>query len=132
MFRSILSVMFAVGLLAACQTASEKLADSGATPYTKDELTMALSGMTAVWIEGGGYYAPDGTLDTLWKGVRETGTWEITDAGEVCLIVESWGTTMCEAYYHSADGSAITVSHGVLAPASTIQMGNKLDELAAN
>lgn len=63
-----------------------------------------LAGKTVIWDQGGAYYAPDGGLDSLWKGTRESGTWTATDAGEVCWQVPSWGDLPCEAYLHEANG----------------------------
>ena len=127
--KMLIVCMLASMTLAGCMTAGEKLTESGATPYTKEELTTTLSGMTEVWTEGGAYYAPDGSLETLWKGVKESGTLEITEAGEVCWHVASWGKQPCAAFYHSADGSTVTVYKGKTDSPSNLQMGNTVDSL---
>ena len=41
--------------------------------YTKEQTLELVAGKTVVWDpNGGGYYAPDGRLYTLWDGERET------------------------------------------------------------
>lgn len=129
--KLLVGAVFTMGLLAACQTTAEKLIESGAAPYTKEELTMALSNMTVVWEKGGGYYAPDGSLETLWEGDKESGTWEITDAGEVCWHVASWGEMPCEAYYNTGAGT-IVIYKGKQSKPDKLQFGNTLAALASN
>ncbi len=102
-----------------------------ATPFTRSELYTYLAGNTQVWDpNGGAYYAEDGTLQTLWDGVRDDGTWSTTEAGELCWHVYEWGELPCEAYYRSA-GVVIYVYQGDTGPAPELQEGNTLDYLQA-
>tara|TARA_B100000686_G_scaffold294062_1_gene324014 strand:+ start:485 stop:1216 length:732 start_codon:yes stop_codon:yes gene_type:complete len=110
---------------------SKSTAEEGWVPFTKDELHAYLSGKTQVWDpNGGAYYAPDGTLDTLWDGAREGGTWSVTSNGALCWHVASWGELECEAYFHV--GNDVMYSYyGETGLASERQDGNTLDALAA-
>ncbi len=102
-----------------------------ATPFTRGELRTYLVGKTQVWEpNGGAYYADDGTLQTLWDGVRDTGTWSLTGAGELCWHVYDWGELPCEAYYHNGDIVSY-VYQGETGPAPELQEGNTLDYLQA-
>lgn len=101
-----------------------------ARPFTADELTQYLAGKTQVWDQGGAYYAPDWTLETLWAGDREIGTWSVTEDGALCWHIASWGTLECEAYFHNGDIiSATYEGETFLAP--EIHDGNTLDALQA-
>ena len=72
--------------------------------FTKEETTALVSGKTVIWDpNGGAYYAPDGTLKTVWDGERATGTWSVNDEGGVCWQVPGWGTTPCEFYFYKED-----------------------------
>ena len=43
--------------------------------FSREETTALVSGKTVIWDpNGGAYYAPDGTLKTVWDGERVTGT----------------------------------------------------------
>ena len=97
--------------------------------YTREETLEMISGNTVVWNpNGGAYYAPDGTLNTLWDGVREDGTWEVNDEGAVCWKVPSWGNTPCESYYRGKEG-LIAIYGSEESPASEHREGNVLDSL---
>ncbi len=97
--------------------------------FTKEQMIELVSGKTVVWPpNGGAYYDPDGTLDTLWDGAREIGKWEVTEEGTVCWKVPSWGTTPCEAYYMGAEGLRVVYS-GKDTESSEYQEGNTLDSL---
>lgn len=102
-----------------------------ATPFTRGELYTYLAGRTQVWDpNGGAYYAEDGTLQTLWDGVRDNGTWSVTGDGELCWHVHDWGELPCEAYYR--DGDIVSfVYQGDTGPAPELQEGNTLDYLQA-
>ena len=100
-----------------------------ATPFTRSELYAYLAGNTQVWDpNGGAYYAEDGTLQTLWDGERDSGTWSTTVKGELCWHVYNWGELPCEAYYRNA-GVVIYVYQGDTGPAPELQQGNTLDYL---
>ncbi len=101
-----------------------------ATRFTADELSAYIAGKTQVWDQGGAYYAEDGSLETLWAGDRDSGTWSVTDDGALCWHIASWGTLECEAYFHNGDViSATYEGETFLAP--EIQDGNTLDALQA-
>ena len=105
------------------------LVPEGATPFTRSELYTYLAGNTQVWDpNGGAYYAQDGTLQTLWDGERDSGTWSTTEDGELCWHIYNWGELPCEAYYHNA-GAVIYVYQGDMGAAPELQQGNTLDYL---
>ncbi len=102
-----------------------------ATRFTRGELYAYLAGNTQVWDpNGGAHYAEDGTLQTLWDGARDSGTWSTTEHGELCWHIDSWGELPCEAYYHSA-GAIMYAYQGDSGPAPELQEGNTLDYLQA-
>jgi len=115
-------------VLAGCKTTA---GNDDWVAFTKDELHAYLAGNTQVWDpNGGAYYAKDGTLDTLWDGVREGGTWYATGNGALCWDVVSWGELECEGYFHA--GNEVMYSYyGETGLASERQTGNTLDALAA-
>jgi hypothetical protein len=102
-----------------------------ARAFTPKELHNYLSGKTQVWDpNGGAYYAEDGILQTLWDGERDSGTWSITEDGELCWHVDSWGEYPCEAYFHN--GELVSYLYeGDTGPAPELQSGNTLDYLQA-
>ena len=102
-----------------------------ATPFTRGELYAYLAGKTQVWEpNGGAHYAEDGTLQTLWDGVRDSGTWSVTGDGELCWHIHAWGELPCEAYYRR--GEVVTYAYqGETGPAPELQEGNTLDYLQA-
>ncbi len=102
-----------------------------ATPFTRGELHAYLAGKTQVWDpNGGAYYAEDGTLQTLWDGVRDSGTWSSTGEGELCWHVHDWGELPCEAYYHNGDVVSYEYQ-GDTGSAPELQEGNTLEYLQA-
>lgn len=73
--------------------------------FTPEQTLELVSGNTVLWPpNGGAYYAPDGTAHTVWDGVKEDGSWEINEAGELCRHIPSWGKEPCEAYYMTDEG----------------------------
>jgi hypothetical protein len=97
--------------------------------FTTEEAVSLVSGNTVVWPPNGGvYYDPDGKLLTLWDGVKEGGKWEVTDDGEVCWKVLSWGSTPCESYYQSADGLRV-IYQGKDSEADEFREGDVLNSL---
>ncbi len=99
-----------------------------ATPFTQNELYRYLAGMTQVSEPNGAFYDEDATLDILWDGVRETGTWSVTSDGEVCWHIEARGELSCGAYYHNGDVVSI-VYEDQTRPAPKRYRGNLLDSL---
>jgi len=114
--------------LVACKTVGETLVENGATPFTKSETIAYISGKTQVWSKGGAFHATDGSLDTLWSGTREVGTWSVTDEGALCWHIASWGDGACDSYYHDG-GGVTTVYKGTAKPAQALHDGNILDSL---
>ena len=97
--------------------------------FTPQQTTALVSGKTVIWDpNGGAYYFSDGRLDTLWDGVRESGTWQVNDEGAICWDVPSGGPTPCELYYHGDDGLRV-IYQGQDSPASEHREGNVLDSL---
>ncbi len=97
--------------------------------YTQKETRAMISGKTVLWPpNGGAYYMPDGTLMTLWDGVKEEGTWEVNDEGGVCWKVPSWGNVPCEFYYRGKKG-LMAISGSEDSEASEHREGNVLDSL---
>ena len=96
---------------------------------TPEQTTELVSGKTALWPpNGGAYYAPDGTLVTLWDGAIEEGTWEVNEEGGVCWKVPSWGNTPCEFYYRGEEG-LMAIYGSEEGEASEHVDGNVLDTL---
>ena len=131
LFKLVITCAF-VSTLVGCASTGAKLEEQGAVPLTQDELNTLLSGRTEMWTKGAGFYANDGTVDSLWDGTRSSGTWEITDAaGQVCLFVEDWGPQgECSTYYYK-DQELISVYKGKskTRPADSYVAGNVLDTL---
>jgi hypothetical protein len=124
----IVASVLALGAMQACSHSSTQ---EGWVPFTQDELFGYLAGKTQVWVDSGGaYYAEDGTLDTLWDGVREGGTWSVTDNGALCWHVSSWGMLECEAYFH-VGREVMYRYYGETGAVSERQDGNTLDILQA-
>ncbi len=97
--------------------------------YTREETLNMVSGNTAVWpSHGGAYYAPDGTLMTLWDGEKEDGNWEVNDEGGVCWKIPSWGNVPCEYYYRGEKG-LMAIYGSEEDTASEHREGNVLDSL---
>lgn len=97
--------------------------------YTPEQTTALVSGKTAVWENNNGaYYAPDGTLMTLWEGTKEAGKWSVDDKGGICWHVPSWGKTPCEYYFEGPDGLT-AVYQGEESPAVEHRDGDQLDSL---
>lgn len=97
--------------------------------FTQAETTALVSGKTHAWENyNGAYYSPDGRLDTLWDGEKETGTWSVNDKGALCWHVPSWGNEPCESFYMGPEG-LVSVHKGKEAPADELREGNVLNSL---
>ncbi|HJM51068.1 MAG TPA: DUF995 domain-containing protein [Alphaproteobacteria bacterium] len=57
---------------------------------TSSDVKKLLSGKTMKWTYGAGYYAPDGTLEFVWKGNSGSGWWRVVEGGVDCLKVPDW------------------------------------------
>jgi hypothetical protein len=78
--------------------------------FTSSELKQQMSGKTIIWTHGAGYFAPDGTLEFVWKGKRGSGWWRVAEDGFHCLKVPDWwgNEERCDfRSYH--DGGKITI-----------------------
>lgn len=97
--------------------------------YTKEETTALVSGKTHVWENyNGAYYSPDGRVDTLWDGEKESGKWSVNDKGALCWHVPSWGSGPCQSFYMGPDG-LMSVYKGKEEPAEELREGNVLNSL---
>ncbi len=97
--------------------------------FTKTETTALVSGKSVIWEgNGGAYYAPDFTLITKWDGVRERGTWSVTEDGGVCWHITSWGKTPCE-YYFLKDGKLMALYEGEQLEASEHVQGDMTNSM---
>jgi len=93
--------------IAACESTPPKiLSEPGVTRLNEVQTRAHISGNTETWIEGTGYYNPDGEMEMVWRKVRTKGTWEVADDGNVCIKVENW-KPMC--HYYVDDNGAITM-----------------------
>lgn len=78
--------------------------------FTPSELKQLMTGKTIKWTYGAGYYAPDGTLEFVWKGKKGSGWWRVAEDGFSCLKVPDWwgDKEKCDfRNYH--DGDNITI-----------------------
>jgi len=107
LIRLVLTLLTVLGI-AACNATSkgEDLVKEGAKHLSAAEARAHVSGNTEMWDEGPVYYAPDGTLQMDWHKVRSTGSWEVSDNGDVCLKVPTWKG--CH-YYLDLEGVIWTV-----------------------
>ena len=88
----------------------QTLIDEGATRLTSEQARAHVSGNTEFWDQGTVYYNPDGQLDLVWNKVNSTGSWEISDDGNVCFTVPNWNRN-CH-YYLQHNGAIVTVDDG--------------------
>jgi len=94
--------------LTACVTAEEKLIADGATWLDASQVKTHIVGKTEKWSKGGGYYAPNGTIETLWEGAEQSGTYTIAADGTVCYEVETWDK---ECHYYLNKGGKISLMY---------------------
>ncbi|MEM7565097.1 MAG: DUF995 domain-containing protein, partial [Pseudomonadota bacterium] len=98
--------------------------------YTKEQTMELVSGKTHAWENNNGaYYSPDGKLDTVWDGVKESGKWSVNDEGGLCWHIPSWGSSPCEQFFDDPDGTLMSVYQGKEAVADELREGNVLDSL---
>lgn len=89
--------------LASCGTEKQGTIEASTKNLNKSEVLSHVSGNTETWTKGGGYYSPDGQLNVLWKGEESVGQWEVSDGGEVCYVVDTWGPDEeCHRYIREA------------------------------
>ena len=71
-------------------------------PFTDIELKKFLSnksyplgGNTLGQSKGAFYFHPDGKLDALWKGKKETSTWKVEGGSKFCYTLKMFGAREC-------------------------------------
>ncbi len=92
--------------LSACANIEEKLSANGATRLDADQVKSHIVGNTERWTKGGGYYNPDGILETVWEGATSSGPYTIAADGNVCYEVKTWDR---ECHFYMNDGGAVTM-----------------------
>jgi hypothetical protein len=83
-------LVVAVLALSACATLEQKMTEAGATRLDGSQVESHLTGMTERWTKGGGFYNLDGQMEVVWKGTRQSGTWDVSDDGKVCYKMPAW------------------------------------------
>ena len=77
---------------------------------TPSEVKKLMTGKTLEWTHGAGYFAPDGTLEYVWKGKRGSGWWRVVEDGFHCLKVPAWWKKKEKCDFRSYhDGGKITI-----------------------
>ena len=119
--------------LAACATPQETNSSvgqegAGLVNLTRADVMAHIAGNTETWTKGGGYYAPDGQLHVLWEGERSAGTWEVSDDGNVCYVVDVWGPDK-ECHSYVEEGGVVKLLYEDQARVAMVQPGNQLDAL---
>ena len=101
-------VCLAVALLtlSGCATIEQKMIETGATRLNDAQVESHLTGMTEKWSKGGGFYNLDGQMEVVWKGVRQTGTWETSADGTVCYKMPDWDKN---CHYYLDNNGEITL-----------------------
>lgn len=133
---SLVSVFVLMLGLAACEKVPPKiLSEPGVTRLNGEQARAYISGNTEKWVEGTGYYNPNGEMEMIWRKAKVKGIWEVSDDGEVCLNVKDW-KPICH-YYVNNNGAITTIAKGQnkLAPSdrnrgvSEILEGKKLPRI---
>jgi len=107
MKSSTLSIAFIAALtLTACATTEQKMLEAGATRLNAAQVKTYIINKTERWSEGGGFYSPDGTLETVWKGSMQEGPYTIADDGKVCYDVKTWDR---ECHFYMNDNGKIVM-----------------------
>jgi len=128
---STLAIFSLAGLaVTGCQTTGSVLSED-ATAFTRGELYAYLSDKTEDWGDGNGaFYSAEGTVETMWDGAKDEGTWSTNKDGSMCWHIKSWGETPCTTYYHNGEVVS-AVYDGETTLASELHEGNALEYLAA-
>lgn len=113
--------------LTACATIEQKMVESGATRLDAQQVKSHVVGKTERWSKGGGYYRPDGTLETVWEGSMQKGPYTIADDGKVCYDVETWDRE-CH-FYMNDSGKIIMIYKKKNVGAHEMFYGNQLSKL---
>jgi len=119
-------------MLIGCQTTDQGSGDQSAKAaagrLTQAEAISHVSGNTEAWSQGGGYYSPDGSLIAKWQGDDASGTWEVTEDGTLCLVLDLWGGGQ-ECHYYVNDGGTITLVYKGTPRVAEVRSGNQLSTI---
>lgn len=114
MLNKIISPVFvfllALGLAACEKTPPRILGEPGVTRLNGAQARAHISGNTEKWVEGTGYYNPNGEMEMIWRKAKVKGVWEVSDDGEVCLNVKDW-KSLCH-YYVNNNGAITMIAEG--------------------
>jgi hypothetical protein len=114
MLRKIISLVFvfllSLGLSACEKTPPRILGEPGVTRLNGEQARAHISGNTEKWVEGTGYYNPNGEMEMIWRKAKVKGVWEVSDDGEVCLNVKNW-KPLCH-YYVNNNGAITMIAEG--------------------
>lgn len=123
-----LIMAFAIALtLPACATIEEKLTESGATRLNAEQVKTHIVGNTEKWTKGGGFYNPNGTLETLWEGSKSSGPYTIAADGNVCYEVKTWDR-LCH-FYMNDGGTVKMIYKNRKVGTRDVLKGNQLSKL---
>lgn len=118
--------------ISACATVGgpgdeELLTQAGALRLNGDQVKAHVLGKTEEWIHGGAYYPELGKLRVKWRKAYSNGTWEVSDAGDLCYQLPRW-ERRCH-FYMSLDGEILMLDEGRNIGARRMFDGNRLDSL---
>lgn len=78
--------------------------------FTPLESKQKKSGKTVVWTHGAGYFAPDGTLEYVFKGKKGSGWWRVIEDGFSCMKVPAWWGNEEKCHFRSYhDGDKVVI-----------------------
>jgi hypothetical protein len=108
---NLVAVLALIVVVTACESTPPKiLSEPGVTRLNEAQTRAHITGNTEKWIEGTGYYNPDGEMEMIWHKIKHKGTWEVSDDGSVCIKVEDW-KPMCH-YYVDHNGAITMIAEG--------------------
>ena len=117
-----------LALTIGCATPTDSSVDTteiSSNNLGKDEVIAHVTNKTEEWSKGAGYYSADGDLDVVWEKKRFTGTWKVTDSGEMCITVAAWGDEDCHTY--RLKNSAVELVYKGDGKIRKVEDGNTLD-----
>ena len=79
---------------------------AGGNKLNTEQVMAHISGNTEQWSSGWGYYNPDGRLEVVWNGLKDVGSWEVDNDGQVCFVLEIFGPQK-ECHYYVKSGNSI-------------------------
>ena len=120
------SLITASLILSACTSTYQKMLDAGATRLNDKQVKTHLVNRTERWSKGGGYYQADSKIDIVWKGSDYRGEWQVSDDGEVCVMVPTWDK-FCHHYLN--DNGSITMMYEGKPTVKEMFKGNQLSTL---